>query len=502
MTAELSGPALAWFIQRGISRETLTSLGIYSGARQQIGDDSVVVPISNGNIIVFPYREGGRAVAEKYRSRGKKFAQKPNCRKTFFNCEIIDDPALIAGDAALVITEGEIDCLSAIECGHRWAVSVPDGAPPARDGEGNLIVVPEGTEGIDPAEDEKYRYISNNWDRLKLVKRIIIATDSDEPGRRLAAELVRRLGRVRCSFVTYPEGCKDLNEVLMTYGASEVIWTINYAKPYPVSGVYGYDDLPDEPDIQAVTSGWHVLDNYLKLYHPALMVVTGFAGQGKSTWTTQLVAKLASLHRWPVAIASFEMRLKPYVTDLLAATHVGVAKATWNDADKINAISFLRDRFSFIAPEPDCIKVHDIDWLLEKAEVSVIRFGARVLLIDPWNEIEHARDARETMTEYTNKAIHKIKDFARRFDMLIIIVAHPTKGATSKNSEDVTLYDISDSAAFQNKADLGVVIARLGDPSVDTRSGVFVKKVRYQPSTGTIGSVELAFDRQSGMFIA
>ena len=144
--------------------------------------------------------------------------------------------------------------------------------------------------------------------------------------------------------------------------------------------------------------------------------------------------------------------------------------------------------------------MHDVGWLLERAEVAVIRHSAKAILIDPWNEIEHSRSAHETTTEYTNRAIREIKDFARRFDVLVIIVAHPTKGATQKSPEEVTLYDIADSAAFQNKADLGVVVARLGDPAVDTLTGVFVKKVRYQPVTGSIGSIEIDIDTTAGLF--
>jgi hypothetical protein len=72
--------------------------------------------------------------------------------------------------------------------------------------------------------------------------------------------------------------------------------------------------------------------------------------------------------------------------------------------------------------------------------------------------------------------LRDLKDFGRKFDLLIIIVAHPTKAAITKNPEELTLYDVSDSAAFQNKSDLGVVIARLGDVTIDKLTGVFVRK--------------------------
>lgn len=486
-----------WLQNRGINPATAEAIGIYSGQRQASG----VEPSQSGNILVFPYREGGKVVAEKYRMANKQFSQRPNPRKTFFNADVLADEALHKGEAALLICEGEMDALAAIEAGYKFAVSVPDGAPPARDGNGNLIDVPEDANDIDPNNDEKFGYIKNNWNNLKIIKRIIIATDNDEPGKRLAAELVRRLDRVRCSFIQWPEGCKDLNDVLINQGQSGVINLIQNAKPYPVSGVYKLHELPEEADLNPVTSGWPALDPYLKLYHPALLVVTGRAGHGKSTWTQQLVTNLANYHGWNIAIASFEMRIKPFVVDALASAYFGRGVKELDYSDRREAHAWINEQFCFIAPEPESTRAHDIDWLLERAAAAVIRHGARVLLIDPWNEIEHSRRNNETTTEYTNRAVMALKNFARSFDVLVIIVAHPTKSGAAKDPQDMTLYDISDSAAFQNKADLGVVVCRTGDPAFDNTTAIAVRKVRYQPETGSLGSVELGFDRSSKLFI-
>ena len=85
--------------------------------------------------MVFPFLERGVVVNEKYRAPGKKFWQRAGGRRTFWNSDALDDPALEAGHQALVITEGELDALTAIECGFPLSVSVPDGAPPVPEGE-------------------------------------------------------------------------------------------------------------------------------------------------------------------------------------------------------------------------------------------------------------------------------------------------------------------------------------------------------------------------------
>lgn len=512
--AILSPKAVKFFEARAISGETAARMGIYTGRRVTTGDEGFAVePDPTGDVLVFPFIDDGKEVAAKYRMAGKRFAQKPGCPKTFYNVGVLNDPVLTERDNPLVIVEGELDCLAVIEAGYPFVVSVPDGAPPARDGDGKLIHVPETAFDVDPENDGKFSFIANNWERLKWVKHIILAVDGDEPGQRLAAELVRRLGRPRCSFVTYPaKDCvtgkdgalrpaKDMNEILEQFGSEAVLGLIKDAQPYPVSGVYKFSQLPNEPEPVPVTTGWGRLDPYLKLYAPALMVVTGPAGHGKSTWTTQLSANIATIHGWGVGIASFEMRTK-YVADGLRSAFLdGKLRRDWTELDKARSLEWLEKNFVFIAPEPDDEDVHDVAWILDKAAAAVIRHGIKVLLVDPWNELEHARRRDESPTEYVGRALQMIKSFARRYGVLVIVVAHPTKGSVANKAiEDLSLYDIADSAHFQNKADLGVVIARMGDPTVDTLSAVFVKKVRYQPDAGKQGVIELNYDQHRRTF--
>lgn len=494
----VSEKALAWFDSRGIDCETVTRCGIYTGRRAPDGE---VTPDRSGDILVFPFLENGKEVGAKYRAAGKRFWQRQGGRKTFWGSGVLEDPAVAAGGASLVIVEGEIDALSVMQAGYPFVVSVPDGAPPARDGEGNLIQVPKGTADIDPQHDEKYSFIANNWDRLKRVKRITIATDADEPGRRLAEELVRRLDRVRCSWVEYPEGCKDFNDVLVKHGAAEITRIIAAAKPYPVSGVYKLSEIPPEPELKPVSTGWTRLDDYLRVCSPALMVVTGFAGQGKTTWTQQLCAQLAKNEGWVTAIASFEMRIRPFVTDSLAGVFLNrKPREMWTPKDRKWSDEWIEKHFVFIAPDPEEDREHDISWLIECAEAAVIRHGARVLLVDPWNEIDHARRGTESITDYTGRAIRDLKSFARRYGVLVVLVVHPTKSSIHKSPEELSLYDASDSAHFANKADLGVVIARQGTNENDTTTGIFIRKVRYQPDMGQQGHIDVVFDKATRLF--
>jgi twinkle protein len=101
----------------------------------------------------------------------------------------------------------------------------------------------------------------------------------------------------------------------------------------------------------------------------------------------------------------------------------------------------------------------DIDTFLETARIAVIRDGARLIVLDPWNELEHKRARDESLTEYVGRAIRKVKSFCRRYNVAFWIVAHPTSAA-ARSGKMPSLYDVSDSANWSNKADYGLVYHR------------------------------------------
>lgn len=486
-----------WLEKRRIVPSVAADMGLYSAKR---GQDGFPTPDAAGTILVFPFIKNGKIVGEKYRGPNKTFWQRKDGRKQFWNVDILEDPALTSGGASLVITEGEMDALSLASSGYPFVVSVPDGAPPARQADGSLIHVPEGSDDIDHLVDTKFTFLLTDWDLLSKIKKIILATDRDEPGQRLANELVRRLDRVRCSFVTYPEDCKDFNDVLVKHGQAAVHDILKEAKPYPLDGLYKAKDFPPH-DLKTFSTGFGGLDELCRPYLSAFMVVGGFPGHGKSTWTLQFAANMARLHSWNVAVASFEMQIVPYVTNTLLSAYHGAHISYAAPQSFVRANEWLNRHFTFVAPNRSNYDTdYDIDWLLDKLEAAVIRDGVRMVLIDPFNEIEQTKKKDETQTEYIGRAIRKLKAFAHQYEVLVCVVVHPTKAASQLDSSELSLYNLADSSHWANKADIGMIVGRVGDPKVDTMTGLYVKKIRYQPDAGKIGEAFLTFDKEARLF--
>lgn len=494
----LSEAAAQDFERRGISAETVARLEVYT-AKAVRGEDGRVIsvdPDARGNIIVFPYLERGVVVSEKYRTRNREgervIWQKPGGRRTFYNSDALDDPALHDGRQALIITEGEPDCLTAIDCGFPLSVSVPDGShlPPKKNGD------QEKVEG----DIREFEFLWNNRDRLKKVKRFIIAMDDDEAGRHMASELVRRLTPARCMFIAYPEGCKDTNDVRMKHGPEAVAKMFNEAQHYPVRGVFRLDQYPEAGELTTLSTGWDTVDTLMRLFTPSLTVVTGIPGNGKSTWVNHLCINAAELHNWRWAIFSPEMPVIPHLRDKMRRCAGRALVTDLIKEGRLGAIDrWIEDRFVFIDhdyddPDDDIT----LEWIMERAADAVLRYGIRGLVIDPWNEIEHARRRDETMEEYINRALRLLKKFARKYDLCIIVVAHPTKDVGKDGKSRVpSLYDIAGSAGWYNKPDVGVVVDRPDKAAPETM--IHVPKIRFE-GTGEPGKALMSFDRATNRF--
>lgn len=405
-----------------------------------------------------PYVEQGRVLNHKHRqTMAKKHRMDAGAPLVLWNHDVLLSDAVRTGQATVVITEGEWDAMAAIQSGFEHTVSVPNGGP----------AEPSRGEINEENDAERYRFLWRAKDNLDKVGAFVLAVDGDGVGRILAAELARRLGPERCRFVEYPEGCKDLNEVLVAYGQGAVARVLNSAKPYPVQGLYRLSDFPMPPALRTMPLNLPGAEDGPHLVPGTLTVWTGFAGAGKTSLMVFIIADL--LRRGVnVTMGSFETQVKPILETKLRA-----ALLQCSDADTTNpryvspervaeADALLEERFSILCQDfADEEHELTLEEMLELARIAVLRDGARLLILDPWNELEHKRRPDESETDYTGRSIRAIKAFAKLYDVAVWIVAHPKKPAMwGQKPAAPGLYDISGSAHWANKADYGAVIHR------------------------------------------
>ena len=456
-----------WFENRLISNNTLLRFKI-TQATEWMPKSKAEVPV-----VCFNYFKDDELVNIKFRGPGKDFKLAKDAELIFYNIDSIK------GTDEVVIVEGEIDCLTMYECGIYNCISVPNGTTP----NGKMAL----------------KYLDNCYEYFIDKKKIIIATDNDEVGKKLKEELSRRLGKERCYEVEFPNDCKDANDVLNKHGKDEVKKLVFYAKQFPIEGIVSNDEI--EVDIweyykngypKGVQVGIQGFDDHIRLMDGQMTVVTGIPGSGKSEFTDYIISRTSINHGWKWAICSFENTPPVFHATKLIEKLSG--RAFDHRIDPANRVSefelemvvdHLKNNFNFINTNETDIS---IDGILNKTAELVLRKGIKGLLIDPWNYIEHNIPNGYSETQYISECLTKIKKTALKLGIHIIIIAHPTKLQKDKTTgkyEVPTLYSISGSAHFFNKTDNGITVYRDFQTNNVT---VYIQKVRYS-WLGKIGFV-------------
>ena len=369
-----------------------------------------------------------------------------------------------------------------------WATSVPNGAP------SSLTKDPS-------ASSTKYSYLWDAKERIESATRVILATDSDEPGQLLCEEIARRLGKGRCYRTEYPDGCKDANDVLMQHGADGLRSVLESATPWPVSGLRNVSEYRNAVmDLYANgmdtgrKAGIPELDNLFRACPQTLTVCTGIPGSGKSAFLGWLSVQLAVRSDWQCAVFSAETATQIMLLQLAATftqkPYAGRDKMTEEELER--ALDWIATRYVFL----DESETH-IESVLERAQAAVLRNGVRILLIDPYNFLTGSISNYEDSVVGINKLLVSLKAFAVQHDIAVWLVAHPVKMYRQQDGSAPipTGYDVSGSSAFFNICDSGITISRSG-----TGKSLFTSwKARF-PWVGSLGETELSFDPRTGIF--
>lgn len=466
---------LAWFAKRGISRQTIERFGIYR-TRQWFPQTN-----REEDCIAFPYEWDGELRNVKYRTASKDFRQEKDPEPVFYNADSIVE------DEDLVIVEGEMDVLAMVEAGIGAVVSLPNGAPQK----------PEETE-------KRYEPFGTHWEAISKVRRVLIATDMDEPGELLAQEIARRVGRHRAFRVRMPSGgdvqIKDANECLLEHGGKVLRECVDQAEPWPLEGLHEVGDFaPAVMDLyhgkgpMPLSTGFAEMDKGFKYIPGQFIAVTGIPNHGKSRWLDQVAVQTARARNEKWAMFSPETGEANHVADL-CEIWAGVPfeegpTRRISEEDLGLALAWLNERIYLLGAVEH---TPTVDWLLERARAAVIRYGVTNVVIDPYNELEASRPERQTETEFVSQLISKCKRFAKHHACTVWMVIHPTKLRAADDGKDPVpgLYDLAGSAHWRNKADAGLVVYRDFEKAV---TFVISKKIRRQPACGRPGSVKFNF---------
>ena len=465
----LGDKILKWFETRGISQSTLSDL--------KIGESSEYMPQTGKteNVIKFNYFMGDQLVNVKYRDGRKNFKLYKGAEKVFYNINSI------VGYDYCIITEGEMDVMALHEAGIPNAISVPNGAT---------------------LNNNNLDYLDNCIDYLEDKEKVILAVDSDEAGQALQAELIRRLGSEVCYIATFDD-CKDANEYLQKHGREKLSQRITGAKPVPMENVTTFRDIEDEvtdfvrngfkPGFQV---GLQNFDDIFSTYTGQFITVTGIPSSGKSDFVDQMVVGYNANYGWKTAFASPENQpTYLHAHKLMRKTWQGMPTTQdintekWNQvADHCNTNYFHID-----------MERYTLDSVLKKGAELVKRKGIKCLVIDPFNKVRDVGGS-DDVNRYTMEYLMKIEIFAKKFDVLVFIVAHPTKMYKNNDGkiEEPTMYNIKGGGEWYDASYHGILVHR--DYEAKTVKAK-VLKVKFQNLGENGAEANFKWEPKSGCFI-
>ena len=461
---------LKWFKTRGISAQTLIDL--------QVGEGLEYMPQTGKteNTIKFNYFMGDQLINIKYRDGRKNFKLYKGAEKVFYNINSI------VGYEYCIITEGEMDVLALHEAGIPNSISVPNGAT---------------------LNNNNLDYLDNCIDYFEDKEKVILAVDSDEAGQALQAELVRRLGAEVCYIATFDD-CKDANEYLQKYGKQRLVQRITSARPVPLENVTTFKDIEDEvTDFvrNGFKKGYQVglsnFDDIFSTYTGQFITVTGIPSSGKSDFVDQMVVGYNRNYGWKTAFASPENApTYLHAHKLMRKTWEGMPTSDDIHGDKWNKVSsHVNDNYFFIDMER-----YTLESVLRKGAELVKRKGIKCLVIDPFNKVRDIDCKTEDINRYTMEYLTKIETFAKKFDVLVFIVAHPTKMYKDKDGkiEEPNMYNIKGGGEWYDASYHGILVHR--DYEAKTVKAK-VLKVKFQNLGENGAEAHFKWEHKSGCFI-
>lgn len=424
------------------------------------------------------YDDSGNLVGQKLRFPDKSFAVLGSISNRLYGSQ------LWASGKKIVITEGEIDCLTVSQLqGNKWPV----------------VSIPNGAQGAKKAIEANLEYLEN-------FEEVILMFDMDDPGRKASEECAKILPAGKAYIANLP--CKDPNECLSEGKGPEVLQAVWNAKPYRPDGIVSGTDLyekcvTDIDDLKdSVEYPWVALQNKTKgVRHGELYVFTSGSGMGKSTILRELEYYFGVQRGELCGIVALEESTRKTGMELMSihlSKRLILNPECADEDERSRAFSetigngnfFLYDHFGSL----------DSGNLLSKLRYMIVSLGCKRIFLDHISIVVSGMDADEDGGE--RKAIDKLmtnlRSLVEETGATMFVVSHlkrPEKKGHEEGAQ-VSLSQLRGSGAIAQLSDMVIGLERnqQGDnPNVLT---LRVLKNRFCGDTGVSGYLE--YDPETG----
>ena len=256
-------------------------------------------------------------------------------------------------------------------------------------------------------------------------------------------------------------------------------------------GQRGYFSLKNLQQSQSVSdvalsSGWPDLDDIYRVYPGQFTIVSGIPGHGKSTFLFNLIIQLWRTQK--VRTFLYAPENEPYLRTTL--------RRIWGNSPGFDDFEETECFVQSSTPDNFDSEPQDLSWVLNKAVIAIKRDETGLVVIDPWNELEHAKPRDVMMTDYIRTCLMYLKQFCRASKIALVLVAHPTKAVAENGGRTPLLSDIEGSMSWYNKCDNGLIVVR----DFERRSAKIISAKVREKGAGRVGSCMFSVDQDTGIF--
>lgn len=392
----------------------------------------------NHNLLVFPfYDENGILQFIKYRNtKYNGSGNKEWCAKD--TCPILFGMRQCVGFDRVIITEGQLDSLSVAESGINNAVSVPTGAM-------------------------GFTWLQFCYEWLSKFKKVIVFGDNENGTMTLLDTLKAKLTQpVYAVRITDYLGEKDANDILRKYGKEAIRKCIEGAE---ISAVESVKDLADvKPvniaELPKIKTGLPTLDKAIGGFAMGQVVLlTGRRGEGKSTFMSQLIAEALEQDK---NVFAYSGELPDYHfqywldKQLAGADYLDEHKNEYGDSDYIiqtaalerihnwyRGRAYIYDNAYIPKEKSEYIS------LLDTIELVIRQYNVELICIDNLMTAISSNGNKDNFYLAQSDFVGSLKKIAQRFNVVVLLVAHPRKSSGELGNDDV-----SGSADITNRVDI------------------------------------------------
>lgn len=376
----------------------------------------------------------------------------------------------------IIITEGEIDCLTVAQCLNlTWPV----------------VSLPSGIKSATKA-------VLKNFEFLTKFDTIILAFDDDAPGCEgvQAVAPVLPVGKVK---VMKYDGCKDANELYVKSGAKAVVDQVYNATPYRPDGIVsGLDILTrmkekpqigyeiDIPQLNAILRGF----DKKRLY-----MFTAGSGIGKSTLVHEIGHQLVVKHGLNLGIMALEESVRE-----AALRHVTIeVNKPMHLEEEISEDQIQSYYDKYFATNHYHFYEHfgssDIDVLLNKIRYMVMALGCDFVILDHISIVVSGSDEfNESERKLIDRFMTALRSLIEETGAGVLAVVHLKRpsgqGKGYNEGRAVSLSDLRGSGGLEQMSDTVIALERDQQGKHPNISQIRVLKNRKAGKVGLVDKMK------------